>query len=100
MAGSDRASLGGEARRNNDPNQIEKAMVYECWRMWQKTPSDYTNNSSFAQKMLNKFQPDDPSEETLHLQSTKVISDWCAAWKGGALFGAEKAFLLAKAKQK
>lgn len=61
--------------------QQEKKIVEECWIEWQDNPSQYKSNSTFANAMLKKFEPDDPADQDKHLSSAKVISDWCTDWK-------------------
>lgn len=68
------ASSGGQARWKADPKSKEKDFVFERWKSWQANPSQYKSQAKFARDMLDKCE---------HLESQKVIEDWCRAWKNG-----------------
>jgi hypothetical protein len=78
---AEREKAGGRAKAANDPKQNEKNIVRECWEAWQNKPSQYKNNTKFANAMIDKFRPDNPDDESKHLSSVKVITDWCKDWK-------------------
>ena len=65
-------------RHAHDPKQAEKASVYASWLEWRERPHLHKGKAAFARAMLDMHQ---------HLESTKVIEDWCRAWererKGG-----------------
>lgn len=74
------ATENAKKKHANDPKQAEKKFVRECWDEWQKSPEQYKNNTKFATAMIDKFRPDNPEEESKHLSSVKVITEWCAEW--------------------
>ena len=55
-----------------DPKQVEKLFVLDCWKKWQQFPLTYTSKTAFANDMLDKCE---------HLESQKVITDWCREWE-------------------
>lgn len=61
-----------QKRHAQDPKQAEKASVYASWLEWQERPSLHKGKAAFARVMLDRHQ---------HLESTKVIEDWCRAWE-------------------
>ena len=71
QARSEMAKIGAQAKLANDPKQIAKAQVRECWDKWQRNPSSYTSKSAFARDMLDK-------DESLKNQA--VIAGWCLKW--------------------
>jgi hypothetical protein len=72
MAKSEQASAGAKAKRDNDPRQKEKQLVFQCWQKWQSKPSNYKTKAAFAKDMLDKSE---------HLTSQKKIEDWCREWE-------------------
>lgn len=68
------ATLGGKARWRDAPKSKEKDFVFDCWKSWQDKPGQYKSQAAFARAMLEKCE---------HLESQKVIEDWCRAWKKG-----------------
>lgn len=68
-------------RLEKDPKQQEKTTVKQCWEAWQIKPDQYKNNTKFANAMIDKFRPNSPDEDSKHLSSVKVITDWCREWK-------------------
>ena len=71
-ARSKQAMLGARERHARDPKQTEKLFVYECWKEWRLKPANYNGKAAFARDMLTKCE---------HLESTKVIEDWCREWE-------------------
>jgi len=69
---SEEKSRGGKAKAANDPRQVEKAFVFECWKEWHGNPARYKSKVEFAQDMLDKCD---------HLKSEKKITDWCREWE-------------------
>ena len=67
----DIAKRGAMAKLASDPKQKDKIFVKECWKDWQEIPSKYKSKVKFAKDMLDKCE---------HLESQKVITDWCAKW--------------------
>lgn len=78
---AEREKKGVIAKLANDPRQQEKITVKECWEAWQIKPDQYKNKTKFASAMIDKFKPDNPDEDSKHLSSVKVITDWCRDWK-------------------
>lgn len=78
---AEREKKGAKAKLANDPKQQEKITVKECWEAWQIKPDQYKNKTKFASAMIDKFKPDNPDEDSKHLSSVKVITDWCRDWK-------------------
>ncbi len=60
------------ARYATDEKQADKNFVRECWHEWQKQPDRYRSKAAFARDVIEKSK---------HLQSTKVIEDWCREWE-------------------
>jgi hypothetical protein len=56
----------------NDPKQTEKKFVRSCWLAWKINPKRYRSKAAFARDVLTKCE---------HLQSAKVIEDWCREWE-------------------
>ncbi|MBC7501454.1 MAG: hypothetical protein H7315_13290 [Herminiimonas sp.] len=67
------ALKGATNRHAVDPKQRDKKFVFECWTDWQVKPEQYKGKADFARSMVDKCE---------HLESTKVIEDWCRAWAG------------------
>lgn len=67
-----RAEPAIEAKLAKDPRQAEKMLIKECWREWRKSPVRYRGKAAFARDMISKCE---------HLESTKVIEDWCREWE-------------------
>ncbi|MFY9261861.1 MAG: hypothetical protein WAO71_15320 [Gallionella sp.] len=63
---------GAMAKLANDPRQTEKSIVFEWWQDWQKNPKKYKGKAAFARDML---------ANSVHLQNTKTIEDWCREWE-------------------
>ena len=65
-------------RLENDPKQLEKSYVFQCWHDWQKskTPEipkgNYKSKAAFAKDMLSKYE---------NLESSAVIERWCREWE-------------------
>jgi hypothetical protein len=78
---AEKEKKGAIAKLANDPKQQEKIIVKECWEAWQIKPDQYKNKTKFANAMIDKFKPDNPDEDSKHLSSVKVITDWCREWK-------------------
>lgn len=78
---AEREKKGVIAKLANDPKQQEKIIVKECWEAWQIKPDQYKNKTKFASAMIDKFKPDNPDDDSKHLSSVKVITDWCKDWK-------------------
>lgn len=76
-----RARNGALKKHANDLKQKEKIFVKECWNNWQITPNQYASNTKFAIAMIDKFKPENPEDENKHINSVKVITDWCRIWK-------------------
>lgn len=72
MRDSALAKLRVAKRLENDPRQAEKALVRECWELWQDDPTRYKGKADFARDMLSKFE---------HLKSSRVIERWCLQWE-------------------
>lgn len=72
MALSDAAKANALVRLANDPKQKEKALVKECWVIWQRQSQRYKGNAAFARDMLQKFET---------LTSQPVIERWCRDWQ-------------------
>lgn len=66
------ASSGGRKRVEIDARQKDKQFVFQCWRTWQKNPTQYRSKTAFARDMLDKCE---------FLVSDKVITDWCREWE-------------------
>lgn len=66
------ALMGALAKLAIDPKQKEKALVRECWEVWQKQTDRYKGKAAFARDMLSKFES---------LQSQPVIEGWCRIWE-------------------
>jgi hypothetical protein len=66
------AKKGASGKIAKDPKQTDKAFVFDCWQSWQKNPNSYKGKAKFAKDMLNKCE---------HLESQKVIEDWCREWE-------------------
>lgn len=60
--------------------QQELLIVKECWDKWQKEPNNYKNKTQFATDMLKKFEQDNVAQQSKHLSSIKVITDYCCKW--------------------
>lgn len=65
-------SLGGRTKWENDPRTAEKERVRECWKAWQNGAQMYRGKAAFARAMIGMCK---------HLESTKVIEDWCRLWE-------------------
>ena len=48
------AAKGGKAAAANDPRQVAKGFVYECWKAWRADPARYRGKAAFARDMLDK----------------------------------------------
>lgn len=70
--GSEWGRMARVAALKVDPKQSEKQLAKECWREWQRMPTRYRSKAAFARDMLTKFE---------HLESQKVIEDWCRDWE-------------------
>jgi hypothetical protein len=66
------AKAAARARHANDPKQVEKVFVRECWKNWQEKPSSYPSKAAFARDMCGKVQ---------NLESQAVIEGWCRSWE-------------------
>lgn len=66
------ATLGAMAKLANDPRQKDKALVRECWEIWQAFPQRTRRIADFARDMLEKFES---------LKSQPVIEGWCRIWE-------------------
>lgn len=66
------ARSGALARLANDPKQIAKSSVRDCWELWQRKPNRYKGPTAFARDMREKFE---------NLDSEEVIRRWCREWK-------------------
>ena len=66
------AVKGAKAKLANDPKQLAKAKVKECWDEWQMKPANYKGKSAFAKDMMAKFE---------ELDSQAVITRWCGQWE-------------------
>ncbi len=66
---------GAIAKLANDPKQVAKAKVRECWNEWQLKPMNYRGKSAFAKDMMTKFE---------ELDSQPVITRWCGQWENEA----------------
>ncbi len=66
------ARAGALGMLAKDPKQKEKALVRECWELWQSEPKRYTGKAAFALDMLGKFES---------LKSQAVIERWCREWE-------------------
>lgn len=69
---SARGRFNSQKRLKNDPKQLEKFAVYECWQLWRKAPERYKSKAAFARDMLSKFES---------LESQRVIERWCLEWE-------------------
>jgi hypothetical protein len=68
-----KASRDAAAQRyKNDPKQVDKAFVRECWLEWQAGRTQYASGAAFARDMCDKWET---------LKVTKTIEDWCRDWK-------------------
>jgi hypothetical protein len=65
------ASAGGFARHRNDPKQLEKQEVYQCYLNWRAGRTKYKSKAQFARDMLDKYTK---------LESQKKIEDWVRLW--------------------
>ena len=63
---------GAKNKLANDPKQRDKAIVRECWELWQKQPNSYGGKAAFARDMRDKFP---------NLESQPVIEGWCRVWE-------------------
>jgi len=59
-------------RYADDDKQKEKSFIFERWKEWQIMPKQYKGQAGFARSMIDKCE---------HLTSTKIVEDWCRAWK-------------------
>lgn len=63
---------GAREKLKRDPKQKEKTFIFECWKKWQQSPSNYPSKAAFARDMLTKSD---------NLTSQKKIEDWCREWE-------------------
>lgn len=63
---------GAMEKLKRDPKQKEKTFIFECWKKWQQSPSNYPSKAAFARDMLTKSD---------NLKSQKKIEDWCREWE-------------------
>ena len=68
------AKAGAVGKLANDPKQVDKSAVRECWELWRKDRIRYPSKAAFARDMLDKYQT---------LISQKVIERWCGEWEKG-----------------
>jgi len=68
------ARRAATARHANDPKQLAKRFVRDCWSDWNAEPSRYATTTAFARDMLDK-QP--------ALASEAVIARWVRTWTKG-----------------
>jgi len=71
-ASRDQAAVKAYKRWEDDPKQIAKLFVKECWDAWQANRQQYKGKAAFARAMLEKRE---------ELKSTKVVEDWCRDWE-------------------
>ncbi len=68
---SDMARKAAIERHNRDPKQVEKRLVFDCYKEWRAKPERYKSKAEFARDMLEKYP---------HLKSHKTIEDWVRGW--------------------
>lgn len=66
------AQNAAKRRLENDPKQLAKQQVRECWESWQSDPDRYNGKAAFARDMLSKYE---------ELKSQPVIEGWCREWE-------------------
>lgn len=62
------------SKLKNDPKQVAKAFVMDCWQTWQEEPDRYKSKAAFARDMLQQ-------EQCKSLISQVKITDWCREWE-------------------
>lgn len=75
-----RAKKNRQVGIEKNPKRVELEIVKDCWNKWQENPSRYKTNTAFAKDMLKKFEPEDPAEQSKHLNSEKYITTKCTEW--------------------
>lgn len=64
------ATRAALTRIANDPKQLAKQYIFNCWEVWQEEPEKYKSKADFAKMMLKL-------EQCKCLVSQKKIEDWC-----------------------
>ncbi|WP_069265318.1 hypothetical protein [Paraburkholderia nodosa] len=71
-ANSRRQSEIARKRHAESGKRRDLESVKDCWKEWQRSPSNYRSKAAFARDMLSKFE---------NLASTKYIEDLCREWE-------------------
>lgn len=77
LPGKVRSETGKNAVRRkleNDPKQVAKEFVKQCWLTWQEEPERYQDKTKFANDMLKQPQ-------CAKLTSAVKITTWCRDWE-------------------
>lgn len=80
-----RAKTAAKIRLSMDKKQRQLCFCYDRFVEWKEQNYDYTmykNNTDFANKMIDKFEPEDPEDKT-NLNNVSHLARKVGQWKKG-----------------
>lgn len=75
---SKEATSRAAARYANDPKQVAKRFVKECWQEWRTNATRYNSQSAFANDVLQKVETDQEGNPIISFDT--IVKKWIPEW--------------------